>query len=98
MKQQQVNGNASRELTFRKLMVRLRARRSLDAEEIQRLADTLSCLWRERNHLYTNRLARAAKMLQGMIEADAAEVASTGDATSPETEATEKGEKNLRGR
>ena len=95
MKQQQVNGNASRELTFRKLMVRLRARKSLDAEEIQRLADTLSRLWRERNHLYTNRLARAAKMLQGMIEADAAEVASTGDATSPETEATEKGEKKI---
>ena len=88
MKQQQVNGNASRgndrELTFRSLMAGLRARRSLNAEEIQELADALSRLWRERNHLYTNRLARAAKMLQGMIDVDAVEVASTGDATTRE--------------
>ena len=88
MKQQQVNGNArrgnDRELTFRSLMAGLRARRSLNAEEIQELADALSRLWRERNHLYTNRLARAAKMLQGMIDVDAVEVASTGDATTRE--------------
>ena len=88
MKQQQVNGNASRgndrELTFRSLMAGLRARRSLNAEEIQELVDALSRLWRERNHLYTNRLARAAKMLQGMIDVDAVEVASTGDATTRE--------------
>ena len=95
MKRQQVNGNASRELTFRSQMADLRARKSLYAEEIQELADALSRLWRERNHLYTNRLARAAKMLQGMIDVDAVEVASTGDATTPETEATEKGEKKI---
>ena len=86
MKQQQVDGNASRELTFRSLMAGLRARKSLNAEGIQELADALSRLWRERNHLYTNRLARAAKMLQGMIDVDAVEVASTGDATTRETD------------
>ena len=86
MKQQQVNGNASRELTFRSLMAGLRARKSLYAEEIQELADALSRLWRERNHLYTNRLAKAAKMLLGMIDVEAQEVASTGDATTRETD------------
>ena len=67
-------------------MAGLRARKSLNAEEIQELEDVLSRLWRERNHLYTNRLAKAAKMLQGMIDVEAQEVASTGDATTRETD------------
>ena len=75
-----------REASFRKFIRGLRARQSLNAEEIQELADALSRLWRARNHLYTNRLAKAAKMLQGMIDAEAREVASTGDATTHETD------------
>ena len=101
------SGNARRELTFRKLMVRLRARKSLDAEEIQELADALSRLWREREMLYNNRISRARKMLDSMLDGEKPQVISTGDITSsenyevistgdittPETVATEKGEK-----
>ena len=78
------NGNARRELTFRKLMVRLRARKSLDAEEIQRLADALSRLWREREMLYNNRISRARKMLDSMLDGEKPQVISTGDITSAE--------------
>ena len=109
MKQQQVDGNASRELTFRSLMAGLRARESLDAEEIQELADTLSRLWRERNQQYYVRMSRARKMLDSMLDGEEAQVLSTVDSissenrevlttvdsTTPETEATEKGEKKI---
>ena len=83
-KKEEGNGNARRELTFRKLMVRLRARKSLDAEEIQRLADTLSRLWREREMLYNNRISRARKMLDSMLDGEEPQVISTGDITSSE--------------
>ena len=77
------NGNARRELTFRKLMVRLRARKSLDAEEIQRLADALSRLWREKSQLYYVRISRARKMLDSMLDGVETEVITTGVITSP---------------
>ena len=86
MKQQQVNGNArrgnDRELTFRSLMAGLRARRSLNAEEIQELADALSRLWRERSQLYYVRISRARKMLDSMLDGEDPQVISTGDITS----------------
>ena len=111
-KKEEGNGNArrgnDRELTFRKLMVRLRARKSLDAEEIQRLADTLSRLWREKSQLYYVRISRARKMLDSMLDDEEPQVLSTVDSTSPENhevlttvdstspeKSTEKGEKKI---
>lgn len=88
MKQQQVNGNArrgnDRELTFRSLMAGLRARRSLNAEEIQELADALSRLWREKSQLYYVRISRARKMLGSMLDGEEPQVQTTVDSTSPE--------------
>ena len=84
MKQQQVNGNASRELTFRSLMADLRARKSLNAEEIQELADALSGLWREKSQLYYVRISRARKMLDSMLDGEEPQVLSTVDGTSPD--------------
>ena len=84
MKQQQVNGNASRELTFRSLMADLRARKSLNAEEIQELADALSRLWRERSQLYYVRISRTRKMLDSMLDGEEPQVLTTVDSTSPE--------------
>ena len=83
MKQQQVNGNASRELTFRSLMAGLRARKSLNAEEIQELADVLSRLWREKSQLYYVRISRARKMLDSMLDGEDPQVLTTVDSTSP---------------
>ncbi len=99
-------GGKNREATFRTLMTRLRARTSLNAEEIQKLADFLSKLWREREMLFNNRISRARKMLDSMLADEVisagdittaanAQVISTGDITTPENEATEKGEKKI---
>ena len=85
MKQQQVNGNASRELTFRSLMAGLRARKSLNAEEIQELADALSRLWRGKDVLFAARIHRARKMLDSMLDGIETEVITTGVITSPES-------------
>ena len=82
MKQQQVNGNASRELTFRSLMAGLRARKSLNAEEIQELADALSRLWRGKDVLFAARIHRARKMLDSMLDGIETEVITTGVITS----------------
>ncbi len=87
-------------------MTRLRARTSLNAEEIQKLADFLSKLWREREMLFNNRISRARKMLDSMLADEVisagdittaanAQVISTGDITTSENEATEKGEKKI---
>ena len=86
MKQQQVNGNASRELTFRSQMAGLRARKSLYAEEIQELADALSRLWRGNDVLFAARIHRARKMLDSMLDGVETEVITTGVITSPENE------------
>ena len=86
MKQQQVNGNASRELTFRSQMADLRARKSLNAEEIQELADALSRLWRGKDVLFAARIHRERKMLDSMLDGVETEVITTGVITSPENE------------
>ena len=65
-------------------MVRLRARESLDAEEIQELADALSRLWREKSQLYYVRISRARKMLDSMLDDEEPQVLSTVDSTSPD--------------
>ena len=83
-------GGNDRGATFRSLMTRLRARESLNAEEIQATADAFSKLWRERDMLYNNRISRARKMLDSMrID----EVISTGDITTPVSQKLKKGKK-----
>ena len=73
-----------REASFRKFIRGLRARQSLNAKEIQELADALSRLWRAREMRYNNRIRRARKMLDSMLDGKEPQVISTGDITSPE--------------
>ena len=84
-----------REASFRKFIKGLRARQSLNAEEIQELADALSRLWRGNDVLFAARIHRARKMLDSMLDGVETEVITTGVITSPETEATEKGGKKI---
>ena len=94
VRSEEVNGNARRELTFRSLMAGLRARQSLNAEEIQELADALSRLWRAREMRYNNRIRRARKMLDSMLDGKEPQVISTGDITSPEKSTKEAEKEN----